>query len=178
VIQTERMLLRRFTEADVDAFSGINAHPQVTRFLRDGAPYTREDTMELMASIDRHWDERGFGLWAAESRATGELLGFVGLAVPEFLPEVLPAVEVGWRLARARWGTGLATEGGEASLRYGFDVLGCDRIVSIRQPANTASGRVMQKLGMRPVIETAHPIYGYRLTVHEILAEQWRTHSP
>ncbi len=73
--------------------------------------------------------------------------GWLGLAVPHFLPEILPAVEVGWRLGERFRGQGYATEGAAAAVRYGFEELGLDRLVSIFEPANVASGRVMEKLG-------------------------------
>lgn len=134
---------------------------------------------ETKAFLDRqllHWEERGFGLWAAELKMTGEVIGYVGLAVPSWLPEVLPVVEVGWRLEPAHWGKGLATEGGKASLRHGFEVLGLDRIISICQPENTASVRVMQKLGMRHWRQTTHPNVGVALHVYELMRQDW--HPP
>src|SRR5437667_8519927 len=108
-VETERLRLRSWRDDDLEPFAAINADPEVARFLRDGTPATREQTAELLARIREHWEEHGFGLWAAELKDAGELVGFVGLAVPTFLPEVLPSVEVGWRLARVRWGQGLAT---------------------------------------------------------------------
>ena len=120
------------------------------------------------------WEDQGFDLWAVELKSSGDLIGFVRLSIPTFLPEVLPAVEVGWRLDRAPWGRGLATEGGRASLEYGFDTVGLDRIISIRHSANVASGRVIQKLGMRRIASTAHPVFGHELAIHEITQIEWR----
>src|SRR5471032_1571712 len=89
----------------------------------------------------------GFGLFAVEIRSTGELAGFIGLSVPDFLLEVLAAVEVGWRLGRSHWGQGLATEAAAAAVRFGFEERGLERIVSIAQVGNDASERIMTKLG-------------------------------
>ncbi len=92
-----------------------------------------------------------------ELRATGELIGFTGLAVPEFLPEVMPAVEIGWRLGRPSWGQGLATEAAREALRFGLIDRGLERIISIAQVGNDASERIIGKLGMRLEQETVDP---------------------
>ena len=89
----------------------------------------------------------GFGIEAVIDRASGALIGWAGLAMPHFLPEVLPAVEVGWRLSSPYRGRGLATEAGRAAVDWGFTNAGLSRIVSIYEPANLASGRVMEHLG-------------------------------
>jgi RimJ/RimL family protein N-acetyltransferase len=112
-------------------------------------------------------EAHGFGLWAAQLNPDRLLTGFVGLSVPAWLPEVMPAVEVGWRLHPDHWGQGLATEGGRASIEYGFDRIGLDLIISIYYPRNAASGRVMQKLGMRPWRRTIDPSAA-AVAVHEL----------
>lgn len=116
-------------------------------------------------------------MWAAEPRGGGALIGYAGLSVPEWLPAVLPAVEVGWRLHPRWWGAGLATEAGRASLRQGFEVIGLDRIISVFDPANVASGRVMAKLGLHDWIVTEDPWRGTTLHVREITATQWRARA-
>jgi RimJ/RimL family protein N-acetyltransferase len=155
-LETPRLRLRGWRAEDLDAFAAINARPEVVRHL-GRAPMTRAETAEQLARITAHWEEHGFGLWAAEERATGRLAGFIGLSHPVFLPAVMPAVEVGWRLDPDVWGRGLATEGGAASLRYGFEVLGLERILSIIDPANEASRRVAAKLGMSVERRERHP---------------------
>lgn len=110
-----------------------------------------------LASFERAGEDRGFGLFATELRAACGLIGFVGLSIPDFLPEILPSVERGWRLAAAHWGKGLATEGARAALAFGFGQAGLDRIVSIHQVGNDASWRIMEKLGMRLERETVDP---------------------
>jgi len=166
VIETERMLLRRWRPEDAAPFAAVNADPEVMRFIGDGRPLTRRESDELMARIERHWDEHGYGLWAVEERG-GAMIGFAGLAIPSFLPAVLPAVEVGWRLARSGWGRGLATEAGRASLAHAWDALGLRRVLSIVDPANAASMRVTQKLGMRRGADRLSPRTGRRLAVME-----------
>lgn len=95
------------------------------------------------------------------------MIGFIGLSVPGFLPAVLPAVEVGWRLARDVWGQGLATEGGRASIQHGFGALGLDRIVSIIHPHNVASRRVAEKLDMTLAGMLPHDCEGGQVCVYE-----------
>jgi RimJ/RimL family protein N-acetyltransferase len=149
-IETDRLLLRPWRPAeDLDAVAALNADPAVMRWVTPNRPLRREESADFLDRVIRHWDEHGFGLWAAELVGDDDLIGFVGLAIPFFLPAVLPAVEVGWRLRSDVWGRGLATEGGRAALEHGFGPLGLDRIVSIIDPRNTASLRVAEKLGMR-----------------------------
>jgi RimJ/RimL family protein N-acetyltransferase len=128
----------------------------------------------VVARLAQGWEERGFGLFAVEWRETGELAGWVGLAVPDFLPELLPAVEIGWRLARGFWGRGIATEGAREALRFGFEEAGLDRVVSIHHPDNAASARVMAKLGMRFDRDTAIPAHGRAARVTAITREQYQ----
>jgi RimJ/RimL family protein N-acetyltransferase len=133
---------------------------------------TRAESDALLDAIQAHWGEHGFGLWCAAPREDPDAcLGFIGLAVPSFLPAVLPAVEVGWRLARPEWGRGLATEGARASLRYGFETLRLRSVVSIIAPANTRSIRVAEKLGMRRGASHLHPGTRQKVWTFEISSE-------
>ena len=118
------------------------------------------------------YDEDGFGLEAVIERSTGDLIGWAGLAVPHFLPEVLPSVEVGWRLAPAARGRGLATEAGAAAVRYGFTDGGLERIVSIYEPENVPSGKVMERLGFTRFLTTTGP-RGELLDVTELTRADW-----
>jgi RimJ/RimL family protein N-acetyltransferase len=162
---TERLRLRRFRAGDAEAYAAINADPLVRRYL--GGALDRAASDAQLARIMGHWDEHGFGLWAAELRDDGRMVGYVGLSIPGFLPAVLPAVEVGWRLASDVWGRGLATEGGRAGIEWGFGGLHLDRIISIIDPGNVASVRVAEKLGMRPGRDELHPGSGRLLRVYE-----------
>jgi RimJ/RimL family protein N-acetyltransferase len=162
---TERLRLRRFRAGDAEAYAAINADPLVVRYL--GGKIDPPASDDQLARIMGHWDEHGFGLWAAELRDGDRMIGFVGLSIPGFLPAVLPAVEVGWRLASEVWGRGLATEGGRAAIEWGFGGLGLDRIISIIDPDNIASLRVAEKLGMRAGRDEVHPPSGRRLRVYE-----------
>jgi RimJ/RimL family protein N-acetyltransferase len=177
VIETERLLLRRFTVEDLDELAAIFAKPEVFWF-NDRRGLTRVETeMMLRNRFIAPWDERGFSHWAVIRKEDGAILGYCGLSVPSFLPEVLPAVELGYRFDPAAWGRGYALEAGGASLTYGFDVLGLDRIISIHDVENVASGRVMDRLGMRVERFTTHPVDGSKLRICEITAEEWRAHN-
>jgi RimJ/RimL family protein N-acetyltransferase len=169
---TERLVLRAWRAADRAPFAAINADPDVMRYIRDGRPMTRAESDELLEAIQAHWVEHGFGLWcAAPSDDPDACLGFVGLAVPSFLPAVLPAVELGWRLARSAWGRGLATEGARAALDHAFGSLRLESVISIIDPGNDRSVRVAEKLGMRAGAAHRHPVTGRRLRAYEISSD-------
>ncbi len=166
-LETSRLILRRWREEDVGPMAAVNADPEVMRWIRDGGVLDEQQTRGRIRAWESEWESRGYGLFAVEIRATGELAGFTGLSVPDFLPEVLPAVEVGWRLGRSHWGQGLATEAAAAAVRFGFEERGLERIVSIVQVGNDASERITAKLGMRLVRETVSPAGGRRVRVFE-----------
>jgi RimJ/RimL family protein N-acetyltransferase len=176
VIETERLLLRDWRAQDAAPFAALNADPEVTRYLR--GPLTRAASDELVARIRAHWAEHGFGLYAVEVKATGAFAGFVGLAIPSFLPELLPAVEVGWRLAREHWGNGYATEGARASMSHGFATLRLKQIVSIIDPRNAASLRVAERLDMQRAPDRIHPQTRARLAVYAKNAEDAGSSRP
>jgi RimJ/RimL family protein N-acetyltransferase len=177
IIKTPRLLLRRWTEDDVKPFAAINADPDVMRWIGDGSVRDEELTRANIARFEAYWEAEGRGMFAVEVRETGELAGFTGLAVPDFLPEVMPAVEIGWRLGTSFWGRGYATEAAEAALRFAFEEGGPDRIISIMQVGNPASERVMVKLGMRLDRELTAPNTGRPLKVYAITAAEYATSS-
>ncbi|MFE5587096.1 GNAT family N-acetyltransferase [Kitasatospora sp. NPDC056531] len=172
-LQTPRLILRRWREEDVAPMAAVNADPEVMRWIRDGSVRDGQQTRDGIRAWENEWESQGFGLFAVEIRSTGELAGFTGLSVPDFLPEVLPAVEVGWRLGRSHWGQGLATEAAAAAVRFGFQERGLSRIVSITQVGNDASERIMTKLGMHLARETVNPAGGRRVRVFELSSDQY-----
>jgi RimJ/RimL family protein N-acetyltransferase len=109
--------------------------------------------------IEEHFREHGFTMWAAELREQRQFIGFVGIAVPNFTAHFTPCVEIGWRLAAAYWGSGLATEGARAVVRHAFEFLKLDALVAYTVPANLRSRRVMEKIGMTrdPCDDFDHP---------------------
>jgi RimJ/RimL family protein N-acetyltransferase len=169
VIETERLVLRRWQDRDLEPFAELNADPEVMRYIGTGRPLTRDESDAFVGRIEAGFEEHGFGLWCAEPRdGTTPCIGFTGLAIPAFLPEVMPAVEIGWRLARSWWGKGIATEAAAAVAAYAFDVIGLDELVSIRHLDNVASGRVMEKIGMTHDRDTVVPASGVKCAVYRL----------
>jgi len=164
---TDRLVLRRWRAEDREPFAAINADPEVMRFIGTGALLGRGLSDDLVVRFEREWEERGFGLWALSARddADERLLGFCGLTVPMFLPSVLPAVEVGWRLARDAWGRGYATEAAAAALAFGFEEHAIEEILAIVDPENERSLRVCAKLGLSARPDRTHPATRRRVRV-------------
>ena len=143
IIETERLKLRSACRDDLDDLAGLFADPDVVKYVGDGQPSTREHALKAIESMDAHWRNHGFGRWIATDKTDGAFIGFGGLRWLFGTPEVV------YHLAKAHWHKGLATELGRASLRFGFEDRGFDRIVAIAKPANAASIQVMEKLGMQ-----------------------------
>lgn len=145
-IETDRLRLRQWQADDTPVYLALNQDPEVMTYLRGPRPrhLSRQHIDEYAAEIDR----LGFGNFATERRDTGAFIGFVGISeMPKALP-FAPAVEIGWRLARAHWGRGFATEGAQACLQFGFQTIGLDRIVAYTSAINQPSRHVMEKIGM------------------------------
>jgi RimJ/RimL family protein N-acetyltransferase len=174
-LTTDRLLLRPPTDEDVDPLLEMNTDPEVMQYIGDGSvpPADRESTAGIVAKYRRMWAERGFGMMSVLTRDGGEYAGWVTLAEPLFLPQVLPAVEIGWRFRREFWGRGFATEAAVPLLAYAFEEAGLDRVVSIRHLGNDRSGRVMEKLGLRFAEEATVPSHGGRVVVSAITREEY-----
>ena len=168
MLETDRLLLRRWKASDREPFAEMNADPRVMEFFPDCL--TREESDRLIDRIEAHFDNHGFGLFAAELKAEGKLIGFIGLHVASFQAHFTPCVEIGWRIAAPYWGKGLATEGSREVIRFAFDRLRLESLVSFTVPGNTASRRLMEKLGMTrdPADDFDHPKLppGHRLLRH------------
>ena len=144
------------------------------------AVLSAQESDQLMQTIELHFEEFGFGIWAVETLWAPRFAGFCGLAVPTFRTHFTPAVEIGWRFARAEWGNGFATEAAKAALEFGFDQAGLDEILSWTVPANERSQGVMVRLGMTraPELDFDHPrlLDDDRLrrhVVYRITREEW-----
>ena len=124
----------------------MNADPEVMRYMI--RPLSREESDAFVDRAERHFDDKGFGLWAVELASSGSFIGYVGLSVPAFEAHFTPAVEVGWRLDRPSWGRGYATEAARAAIADGFQRVGLKEIVSFTVPVNLRSIAVMERLGM------------------------------
>ncbi|TPW29631.1 GNAT family N-acetyltransferase [Pararhizobium mangrovi] len=167
-IATERLTLRRWKQADRAPFARICADPEVMRYIGDGSTATPAEAARSIERFEHEWECSGYGLFAVELVATGDMIGFVGLSKPDFLPEILPAIEIGWRLARPHWGFGYACEGARAVLAATDGRDDYADIVSICRSENTTSERVMRKIGMTLDRRTTHPKHGYPLTVYRL----------
>jgi RimJ/RimL family protein N-acetyltransferase len=150
-LETERLVLRRFTEADVDNLFDLDGDPEVMRFLTGGKPTPRKVIRNETLPRILHYYERfaGFGFWAVIEKSTGDFLGWFEFRPPEGGgPD---EVELGYRLRESAWGRGYATEGARALIRKGFTELGVRRVVAQAMAVNTASRRVMEKVGLTHV---------------------------
>jgi len=146
ILETERLILREFDEGDVEAFYVLGSDPVIIRHTLDPAVSTSiEHAREILRSAPMaDYQKHGFGRWAVVLKANGEVIGFAGLKHLDDLGEV----DVGYRLMPAYWGKGLATEANRPTIEYGFTRLRLPRIIGLVDPANTASVRVLQKLGL------------------------------
>ena len=151
-MQTERLLFSPWAECDWLAFKPIATDPDVMRYISEGQPWPDNRVQEFVQRQIHCLGERGYCLWKLLEPDTGHMVGFCGLQPLANTVEV----EIGWWLARSHWGRGLATEAARAALRDGFERVGLGRIVAVAQPANRASLRVMEKLGMRYERDTQH----------------------
>ncbi|MFH8385129.1 GNAT family N-acetyltransferase [Kitasatospora sp. NPDC018058] len=142
---TDRLLIRRWREADLSPWAAMNADPEIREHL--GGILTREQSDASVARYEAAIEKRGYGWLAVEVRGSGEFVGFVGLDDVEE-QDLVGGVEIGWRLARSAWGHGYATEAARAVLAYGFDTLDLSEILALTTAANLRSQAVMRRLGM------------------------------
>lgn len=144
-LHTERLILRRWRDSDLEPWAAMNADPEVRQHLGD--LLSREQSDASVARFLAEFDQRGYGWWAVEVRATGEFIGFAGLdEVDDGLP--FTGVEIGWRLARSAWGHGYATEAARAVVALAFDTLGLDEVLAVTTATNLRSQAVMHRIGM------------------------------
>ena len=144
--ETDRLLLRGWTESDSEAFFEINADPSVMEYFP--SVYSRERSDEMMQLCNAEIEQYGYSFWAVERKDTETLIGFVGLHNFDASLEFCPCVEIGWRLARLQWGNGFATEAASACLKFGFTKCNLDAIYSFATLANIRSRAVMKRIGM------------------------------
>lgn len=164
-VRTGRLLLREWRETDREPYAAMNRDPRVMEHFVQVR--TREQSDESVDRIRTCWRDRSYGLWAVERLDTAMFIGYVGLWPAEFDAPFTPAVEVGWRLAAEHWGNGFATEAARKAVRFGFDMVGLDEIVSFTPVGNVRSWRVMERLGMtrdpsgdfdHPNVPEGHPV--------------------
>lgn len=146
VLDTERLRLRAFTAADLDAYAAFRADAEVARYITGPQGWSREESARHMAAAMGHWVLYGFGLWGVESRAEARLIGIAG--VFDYVQRGIP--EVGWAFARETWGQGYASEAVRAVLTQAFTVWGHARLECAIKADNAASLRMAARLGFVP----------------------------
>jgi RimJ/RimL family protein N-acetyltransferase/uncharacterized damage-inducible protein DinB len=180
LLETERLLLRPLTESDLDNLVELNSDPEVLRFLTGGKPIPREDIAgKFLPKVFGYYQRfSGLGYWAAEEKSTGEFLGWFALEPGH--GESAVDVELGYRLRRAAWGKGYATEGSRALVRRAFAELSVERVYAETMAVNARSRRVMAKSGLR-YLRTFHvdwdePIEGteHGEVEYAVTSAQWR----
>lgn len=179
LLQTERLVLRRWTDTDRDLLAQITADPEVMRYrLRTLTP---QETSDLIDSTEACFTERGFGLWAVERSEDRRLIGYIGLEEASSDLPFRPLIHIGWHLAIDMWGNGYATEGAAAVLDYAFDELGLAEVVAHTTALNDRSERVMLRLGMThnpsddfdaPWYPVGHP--NRRFVLYRLKKAEWR----
>jgi len=161
-LDTPRLRLRQFAEADFDDYAALCADAEVMRYVSDQGPLSREDAWRQLAMLAGHWSLRGYGMWAVEELASGAFVGRVGLHYPEGWPEP----EIGWALAHRYWGRGYAFEAATAALRVAFATLDWARAVSLISPPNLRSIRLAERLGAR--FERRLVVRGHELSLYAV----------
>ena len=165
ILETNRLILRTWTEEDIDVMARIDQDPKVCEFLP--AIGNRESTEAGVRKTMQHYEKHGYSLYAVELKSSHEFIGWVGLAIPSFEAPFMPAVEIGWRLSSNHWNQGYATEAAKAVLYYAFTTLGLKEVVSFTAVNNKPSRRVMEKIGLihhpeedfdHPRLEKTHPL--------------------
>lgn len=145
-LKTERLRLRQWKQDDLPPFAEMSADPGVMKYFL--STLTREESEVWARRCQTLISERGWGLWALESKNSGKFLGVVGLHAVDPKFPFAPGVEVGWRLAREEWGKGYASEAARAALDFAFGTLGLDEVCSFTTVSNRRSQAVMKRLGM------------------------------
>ena len=158
MIETERLILRDWTDADIEPFLHHTNTPAVMRWL--GGVKSGPERLAGIERCMRLQEERGFTFWVVERKADGELLGFCGIKLADTPGSPIEGqYEIGWRLREDAWGQGYAKEAAIASLDFAFGTLGAERVVSITFAPNVGSWGLMERLGMtrRPELDHDDP---------------------
>jgi len=170
-IETERLTLRAFREADAAAFFELSQDPDVMRYVGDRRVPTLQESWRAIAGWLGHWALRDYGQWAIEERASGRLIGRAGI----INPVDWPGAEVGYLLGRAWWGHGYATEAARAAMDWGFERIGFADLLSLIDPANNPSIAVAMRLGETLRGET--DLWGNTVMVYGISRSGWEAQS-
>lgn len=152
---SDRLGFRNWTEEDLPNFEKLNSDQEVMKnFPNTLSP---KESLDFLSRLQVHFKEYGYTYFATEILATGELIGFIGLANQTYPSSFTPATDIGWRLVKDSWGNGYATEGAKRCLEFAFANLKLNRIISTCTIQNLGSEKVMQKIGMERKGEFNHP---------------------
>ncbi len=173
-IETERLLLRPLHDGDWHGLQRTYGDPEVMTWIGTAA-HDLASTAAAVGRMSMHWRLLGYGMFAVQERASGEMVGRVGLMLHPDWPLDGPKVEVGWTFQRSAWGRGYATEGAKASLAYGFDVLDLPQIFSMTRPDNVRSRAVMERCGLTQRGEI--DFHGWRQVHYAIDRQDWAPHD-
>lgn len=143
ILETERLILRQWTQADLGALFEIMRDALVMRYLAEGKPFTREQVEDFLIWAENYQRENGFCRWKVIEKSSGETIGSCGFARPHGTDEI----ELGYLLAQKHWGKGFATEAAQACKLYGFKNLGFREIIAMTDLENVASQKVLEKIG-------------------------------
>ncbi len=157
---SERLGFRNWLPDDMPGMAAINASPEVMRYF----PATQDEaqTLAFIERMQKLYTEKGFCYFAVETLAEQDFIGFIGLAWQEYKAPFTPCVDIGWRLKPGAWGQGYATEGAQRCLAFAFDELHLDKVIATAPLVNVKSIRVMEQIGMKPLLQFRHPA----LTAH------------
>ena len=155
LFKSKRLGFRNWKENDLYEFAKMNADLQVMEYFPK--VLTKKETAEIIKKMQKHYDKNGYTYFATETLENAEFIGFIGLAFQEYKSPFTPAVDIGWRLKKSAWGNGFATEGAKRCLKFAFDDLDLDKIISVCSKNNLRSENVMQKIGMQKIGEFNHP---------------------
>ena len=179
LLTTTRLRLEPFSAGHLAGLNAMNADPQVMRYLATGQPQTLEETRVSIERVMKRWAEVGYSWWVFIEHASGQIVGAGAIqnlrrdATLE--PDLACPLEIGWRLRRDRWGRGLATEAARAMARHAFDALKASELFAVCDPANLASAKVMQRLGMQEL--GLQRWYGKDLLTYRLDGARWRASS-
>ncbi|MBV9211813.1 MAG: GNAT family N-acetyltransferase [Acidobacteria bacterium] len=166
LLETPRLLLREFTMEDLDELAALRSDPLVMKYIGE---QSREKVTKRLRYYISSYEQHGFGVWGVMLKGETKLIGWCGLMFLEETPEV----EVGYGIAKDYWGRGLMTEAAAASLNHGFNTVGLERIVAVALPENTASRRIMEKLGMKYEKNTHH--YGFDCVYYAVTRDEFKS---
>jgi RimJ/RimL family protein N-acetyltransferase len=155
ILTTERLFLRKWTEADLPSLFQMNQDKEVMKYFLN--TLNEEESLAFYNRVQAHFITNGFGLYVVEDKFTNSFMGYTGFMIANFESSFTPCVEIGWRFKKEYWGNGYATEAATACLDYGFDDLNFKSVYSFTSVLNNKSEAVMQRIGMQKIGEFNHP---------------------